>query len=476
METAIVPRLRDASVPSSWARGARQRLSMLSLAARFLIAALAVFAVATVIVGSWVGAKIEAGVLNRTAGVTALYVDSVLSPQLQTLARSNALDNASVAAIDQLLDRTAFGEHIVALKVWASDGTILYSPNRALVGRHFPVQGGLARAVSGDVVADITDLTEIENEYERARWSRLVEVYAPVYQDHGGPLLAVTEFYQLPDPLEGELRSAQFGSWAVVALTMLAAYALLAGIVRAGSDTIVRQSQALRARVRELQVVLTENRRLQSRVAHAARSSTASNEQFLRRISADLHDGPAQALGLALLRLDEMPSGRSVPADDLATVRQSVADGLAELRSIAAGLRSPELENHSLLAIAERAVRDHERRSGTPVGLVASRLPERAPLAIKIALHRILQEALSNATRHGRPTAIRVEVSADDGVLNLSIHDDGIGLASVERRGGLGIAGMRERAELLGGSFSVESARTAGTSVSVSLPLIEAAE
>lgn len=451
-------------------------MSGLSLAARFLAAALAVFAVATFIVGSWVGAQIEAGVLDRTAGVTALYVDSVLSPQLQSLARSDTLDNGSIAAIDQLLDRTAFGEHIVALKVWSSDGTILYSPNRALVGRRFPVRGGLARAVSGDVVADLSALTEVENEYERARWSRLLEVYAPVYQDHGGPLLAVTEFYQLPDALESEVRSAQVGSWGVVAATMLAAYLMLAGIVRAGSDTIVHQSQALRARVRDLQVVLAENRRLQSRVANAARSTTASNEQFLKRISADLHDGPAQALGLALLRLDEVPAGRSVASEDVASVRQAIVDGLAEIRSIAAGLRSPELESYSLVGIAERAVRDHERRSGTSVDLVTTDLPERAPLAIKIALHRILQEALSNATRHGRPKTIRVRLSALAGVLEVSVTDDGVGLVPNENHDGLGIAGMRERAELLGGSFSVGPNGTAGTRVSASLPLVEGLE
>lgn len=472
MGTAIASRPRAVSAASPRDR-IRVRLSALSLAVRFVVAALLVFAVATVIIGSWVGAQIETGVLNRTAAVTALYVDSVLSPQLQSLARSKTLDTGSVVAIDQLLDRTAFGEHIVALKVWGTDGTILYSPNRALIGRSYPVESGLARSVAGDVVADITDLSEVENVYERARWSRLVEVYAPVFADHGGPLIAVTEFYQLPDALEDEVRSAQIGSWAVVALTMLAAYALLAGIVRAGSDTIVRQSAALRARVNELQVVLAENRRLQARVAQAARSTTASNEQFLKRISADLHDGPAQALGLALLRLDEMPSDPSIPAGDVATVRHAIGDALAELRSIASGLRSPELESYSLVTIAERAVRDHERRSGTHVELVAYALPERAPLAIKIALHRILQEALSNATRHGRPTTIRVELSTDGVALDVSIRDDGAGFTTGRVKSGLGITGMRERAELLGGSFSVEGGLTVGTRVHVSLPLVE---
>jgi two-component system sensor histidine kinase UhpB len=132
------------------------------------------------------------------------------------------------------------------------------------------------------------------------------------------------------------------------------------------------------------------------------------------------------------------------------------------------------LENNSLVAIAERAVRDHERRSGTHVALVASGLPDRAPLAIKIALHRILQEALSNATRHGRPTTIRVELSTDGVTLDVAIQDDGAGFASEQAGRGFGIGGMRERAELLGGSFSVESAHASGTRVVVSLPLVEA--
>jgi signal transduction histidine kinase len=141
--------------------------------------------------------------------------------------------------------------------------------------------------------------------------------------------------------------------------------------------------------------------------------------------------------------------------------------------SIAGGLRSPELESYSLVAVAERAVRDHERRSGTHVELVVSPLPQRAPLAIKIALHRILQEALSNATRHGRPTAIRVTLSTDGVTLHVAIRDDGAGFASERLGNGLGLAGMRERAELLGGSFAVESTPTAGTQVVVSLPLLE---
>jgi len=469
METALTANRRSFRV-SAAAMG--RYLADLSLASRFILAGLVVFVVATVILGRWVGAQIESSVLNRTASVTSLYVDSVVSPRLQSLGRTGDLDSDSVASVDALLERSTFVERIVALKVWRPDGTIAYSPNRALIGRRFPVEGGLARALSGEVAAEISDLSEAENEYERARWSRLVEVYAPVYADNGGPLIAVTEFYQQPDPLEAEVRSAQLGSWAVVGLVMLGAYAALAGIVRRGSDTIARQAQSLRERVSELQAAIAENRRLQSRVAHAALSTTTSNEQALRRISADLHDGPAQVLALALLRLDELPAERTMAAGDAATVRHAVTDALDEIRAIAAGLRTPELDALSLADVVERTARDHERHSGTPVRVELDQLPVSAPLAIKIAVHRILQEAFSNATRHGRADAISLRASASDRMLQLTVEDRGRGFAPASGGDGLGIAGMRERAELLGGSFAIDAASGKGTTVRVSLPLL----
>ena len=84
-------------------------------------------------------------------------------------------------------------------------------------------------------------------------------------------------------------------------------------------------------------------RRLQERVRLAAGRTTALNEQALRRISADLHDGPGQALALALLRLDSLESPADARSTDFATVHGAVRDALNEVRSISAGLRLPEL-------------------------------------------------------------------------------------------------------------------------------------
>src|SRR5439155_8838192 len=118
---------------------------------------------------------------------------------------------------------------------------------------------------------------------------------------------------------------------------------------------------------------------------------------------------------------------------------------------------------------------DHRRRSGTPVRLELGPIPVQAPLAIKIALLRTLQEALSNATRHGRGAEVVARLWSDGGQLRLRVSDRGPGFDPTAQSdgGGLGLAGMRERAQILGGTFELESAPGRGAAVEVSWPLAE---
>src|ERR671933_1370601 len=449
-----------------------------TLARQYLTASLLVLLAGVIVTGVWIGHQIEKSVLDRMAGITALYIDSVLSPSLQELATiDQSLTPASTATLHQLYSQTSLGQGVVLFKIWSLDGRVLYSPDEALVGRQFEIDPGLARATHGEVAADVSTLDEPENAYERARFSRLVEVYAPVREVSDGRVIAVNEFYLRPDALDTEIRDAQLRSWAVVGGVGAVTYLILSGIVKRGSDTI-RQQQA------ELQRRLDQNLRLHERVRQAAGRTTALNEQALRRISADLHDGPGQALALALLRLDALQApcdDNGVCArkrDDFATVHGAVRDALTDLRAISAGLRLPELSTLSVAQVATRAIHDHERRSGISVSQDLQRLPEQAPLPIKIALLRTLQEALSNATRHGGGADVAVTLSREADGLRLIVADDGPGFNpdAAARSGRLGLAGMRERAELLGGSFEVDSAPGAGTTVRVWWPLSGRAE
>ncbi len=455
----------------------------LNLARQFLLVSFFILLAGMLIIGAWVGEQIEIGVVNRTAAVTALYVDSFIAPHLQDLARSDQLDAGHLASLGSLLDGTPLGQRIVAFKVWGGDGRILYSTNPALIGRKFPVSSSLAAAFAGEVHTEISDLVEPENEYEQNRWPRLIETYAPVRVAGASNIVAVSEFYQTTDELDREVRAAQWRSWLVVGLATLAMYLLLAGLVGRASNTIVAQQEELRDKVAQLTTLLTQNRQLHERVRRAAARTTALNERFLRRLSADLHDGPGQDLSLALLRIEAVADvcaecavavvkGRTV-GDDFRTIQTSLESALNDLRAISAGLRLPEIERLSLTETAERAVRDYERKTGQSVALAVRGLPTEAALPVKIILYRLLQESLANGFRHAGDADQRVEINSAGGQLLVAIRDSGRGFdpKAVNGEGHLGLAGMRERVEILGGTFEVISAPGEGTAISALLPL-----
>jgi signal transduction histidine kinase len=319
-------------------------------------------------------------------------------------------------------------------------------------------------------------------------------------------IIAVAEFYQSPAEIDREVADARLRAWAIVGFGIAVSYLLLYGIVRQGSDTISRQRTALESQVRELTWLVDENEALNERVRQAAERTTTLGERALRRISSDLHDGPGQMLSLALMRLDglrrrsapETGSESGPPAEldrEQEEVEAALRDALRDMRTIAAGLRLPELEPLTVRDVAGRAVADHARRSGSRVRLTFDDAPGAPPdqldLAVKITLFRALQELLSNATRHGGGGEIDVRLGVAQGprlsgrVLRLRVSDSGPGFDTTTLNdlgtgtvatgaaitGGLGLAGVREAAELLGGGFEVHSADGAGTSVDVWWPI-----
>jgi signal transduction histidine kinase len=120
-----------------------------------------------------------------------------------------------------------------------------------------------------------------------------------------------------------------------------------------------------------------------------------------------------------------------------------------------------------------RAVDDHRRRAGIPVELDVAELPAEAPLPTKIALFRATQELLSNATRHGQGRDVSVTLSGDSREIRLTVGDSGPGFdpSRVGAEGHLGLAGIREQAQLLGGGFEIGARGGGGATVTVRWPL-----
>lgn len=451
---------------------------------RLLLAGGAVILLAgMLVVGTWVEREIESGVTGRAALVTSLYVDSLVSAHLQSLAGNGELREADRAALERLLAGTPLGQHIVAFKVWAPDGRILYSTNPALTGRRFPVGKALAAALAGHVYSRIADLAEPENELERQHWSRLIETYAPVRAADSGTIIAVSEFYQTTDELAQQVRAARLRSWLMVGASTLVMFLLLAWLVRRASNTISAQQGELSEKVTQLTNLLAQNEQLHERVRRAAARTTALNERFLHRIAADLHDGPGQGLALGLMRMEALAdvcstclsaiSRERTVGEEFRTLHGALQAALEDLRAISAGLHLPEVERLSLAETARRAVRDYERKAGLAVALSVGEVPQEAPLPVKITLFRLLQESLANGFRHGGAAEQRVALHARDAQLLVEVADGGAGFdpRAVVAAGHLGLAGMRERVEILGGTFNVDSAPGRGTVIRAALPM-----
>lgn len=177
----------------------------------------------------WIQHEIKDAVIQRTGEVTALYVNSFVSPQLGVLDQGSRLPSAAVEALDGLLSETALGSDIVAFKLWAADGTVIYSPNRALIGRRFGIHPELERALAGGIVSKLSDLSLPDNVHERELWDLLIETYAPVRVEGSPDVVAVAEFYQDPEPLLTGIRRAQLLGWAFVGAATPGMYLLLVG-------------------------------------------------------------------------------------------------------------------------------------------------------------------------------------------------------------------------------------------------------
>jgi PAS domain S-box-containing protein len=203
--------------------------------------------------------------------------------------------------------------------------------------------------------------------------------------------------------------------------------------------------------------------------ASRARIVTAADETR-RRIERDLHDGVQQRL--VSLALEQRSAQEMVPPElrELQAQLSRVADGLAgalkELQEISRGIH-PAILTHGGLAPALKTL---ARRSAVPVEL-AVRTETRLPEPIEVAVYYVVSEALTNTAKHAHASAVHVAVEARDGVLELSIRDDGCGGADPTR--GSGLVGLTDRVDALGGTIDVTSPVGQGTTLFITLPIEE---
>jgi signal transduction histidine kinase len=217
------------------------------------------------------------------------------------------------------------------------------------------------------------------------------------------------------------------------------------------------------------------NARLTADLQRARTWLVTAREEERRRLHRDLHDGLGPELASLMLKLD---ATRNLLVSDpetadrlLGELKDQVRNSVADIRRLVYNLRPPALDELGLLSALRERAANFPAGQGPQVHVEGPEQLPPLPAATEVAAFRIVQEALNNASQHGKAKECWVRIEVDNG-LTLEITDDGRGLPE-EIRIGVGITSMHERTSELGGVFKIESVPKGGTRIHVWMPIAE---
>jgi len=446
---------RSGGEATNWAderpRGERHRWLVARQVGQFV--ALAVLAV--VLVGV---ATAEA---SRRAGESAAIADRSTEALIkaQSLVEPVITDGLltaepeAVAAVAAVIESDVIGRDLIRVKIWTADGLIVYSDEQRLEGRRFALGRDEQEAIAdGLMQAAVSDLSEPENEFERAQ-GRLLEVYLPVRTPSGERLL-FEAYFRYDSVLEtAEETWFVFGTIAVGALIALQ-------IVQVPIAWSL--ASRLRQRQREREGLL--------------RQALEASDIERRRIAADLHDGVVQDLaGVAYSLAGAARTGDrdGATANLLSESAADVRSSITALRSLLVQIYPPNLAEEGIVPVLTDLLSRAETQ-GITASLDASRLTRPIPEPVAGLVYRTTQEALRNVVAHARASTVDVWLANEDHHVLLEVSDDGIGFDSSARPPGdphFGLRGLASLASDGGGSLTVQSAPGEGTAISLKLPL-----
>ena len=261
---------------------------------------------------------------------------------------------------------------------------------------------------------------------------------------------------------------AQFASLQA-SLTRSIALALASGLILilASMIYILRLERQTRLRYAEVVRSRRELEQLSARLVDA-------QETERRNISRELHDEVGQTLGALLVDfgrlLATLPASAPHLREQVDKMKAVAERSVQAVRNLALLLRPSMLDDLGLLPALEWQGREVSRNSQMEVDVESANVSEDLPDDYKVAIYRLVQEALHNAVRHAAARNARVRVEQDAGRIRVEVADDGRGFDPARSRG-VGILGMEERVKRLGGAFSIDSKAGQGTTVRAELPL-----
>jgi signal transduction histidine kinase len=225
-------------------------------------------------------------------------------------------------------------------------------------------------------------------------------------------------------------------------------------------------------------IALAELRESREGLKHLSRRLIEAEENERRNINRELHDRIGQNLAAVNLNLGMIRS--QLPGEALQVVGPRVDDAqlllgdtMSHVRNLMAELRPAALDDYGLVAALRTYAAEYSKRFGTGVGVSGSDPVPRLPLPAEIALFRIAQEALNNVAKHARATRVDVRLAEAGESVVLSITDNGTGFDASQQRmakPSWGMTTMRERAEAVGATLTVDSTPGRGTRIQAAIP------
>jgi signal transduction histidine kinase len=213
---------------------------------------------------------------------------------------------------------------------------------------------------------------------------------------------------------------------------------------------------------------------LSRRVSREAMGRIVHAQELERtRLARELHDETGQALTSILLGLKSLDhvADAADGEERVRAVRELVVSTLQGVRRLAVELRPAALDDFGLEPALQRLVDIHRQDADVTVDLAVRIGDERLPADVETTMYRIVQEALTNVTKHARAARISILVTRKENTAVVVVEDDGEGFDSGGATDGLGLSGMRERVALVGGRLRVETGPAQGTTIAAEIPL-----
>jgi signal transduction histidine kinase len=237
--------------------------------------------------------------------------------------------------------------------------------------------------------------------------------------------------------------------------------------------------EALRKSERHHRAWLRKSREMQEHLRRLSREVLAAHENERKRISRELHDEIGQALTAINVHLATMKKVATANTSGLkqkiASTQRLVERSMNTVHRFARELRPPLLDDLGLIPALGSFLKDFTKRTRILVNFTAVATVEQLASDKRVVLYRVVQEAFTNVAKHAHASLVEISIQRRPGVVRMEIHDNGksfaverVLLAKPIRR--LGLLGMRERVEMVGGTFTIESAPGNGTTIGVQIP------